>query len=82
MPDLPGALWVRLSEAGCAYSVLPATAAVTADEAHQQLFPDPRERDGYRVELYSPQQWTRQGAPCFTARCIHQTTETTRRGTK
>lgn len=63
-------LWVRLTPAGCAYSVLPGDQAATADEAHQQLVPDPRERDGFRVELYTRQQW-KQAEPCFLARCGH-----------
>lgn len=71
MRDLTAHLWVRLTPAGCAYSVLPGDQAATADEAHERLFPDPLERQGYRVELYSPQQWKRRGVPCVTARCGH-----------
>lgn len=75
MPELTDHLWVRLTPAGCAYNALPGNQAATADEAHQQLFPDPRERQGFRVELYSRQQWKQHGAPCFQARCGHQAGE-------
>lgn len=64
-------LWVRLTPAGCAYNALPGEQAATADEAHQRLFPDPRERQGFRVELYTRKQWKQQAEPCFLARCGH-----------
>lgn len=75
MPDLANYLWVRLTPAGCAYNALPGDQAASADEAHRRLFPDPRERRGFHVELYSRQQWKQQGAPCFQARCTHRAKE-------
>jgi hypothetical protein len=74
---LADCFWVRFAPTGCAYGSLLGDRAVNEEQAHTELVPRQRDRDrderqGYRIELLTRQQWRAQAKPCFMGECTHR----------
>ena len=69
--------WVLATPDGCATVSLVGREAATAEAAHIQATPrvlerDRQTRDGWRVDLYSRDQWREHVRPCFAGTCQHR----------
>ncbi|MFJ1647927.1 hypothetical protein [Streptomyces sp. NPDC088258] len=73
---LKDCFWVLADTTGCVYSSAHGNTAVNEEAAHRHFTPRQHERarhnrQGWTVQLLTPQQWSEQAKPCFMGRCPH-----------
>ncbi|WP_263165452.1 hypothetical protein [Streptomyces sp. SCSIO ZS0520] len=69
--------WVLADPNGCVYGSVHGDQAVDAETAHRRLTRLQRDRDrqtrqGWTVQLLSPEQWDQQAKRCFLGTCQHR----------
>ena len=69
--------WVRISPDNCVFSSSHGDTAMTSEAAHKDFIPKYRDRDrelrnGWRIRLFTREQWKQQAQPCLMGTCEHR----------